>query len=114
MLKPEMIYYILVYVLLLVQNHPSAGLNSVMTVPVLRQEIDGLLGQTAGVVLCRLILQDKNEIKGRGWVLPGLKRPHISHSQNQETSLTTHAQKSSWEVKKGGGANPAVSHANYP
>jgi len=44
-----MIYYILVYVLLLVQNHPSADWNSIMTVLVLRQEIDGLLGQTAGV-----------------------------------------------------------------
>ena len=50
-------------------------------------------------------------ITREGWALA---RPHISHSQNQETSLTTHAQKSSWEVKKGGGANPAVSHANYP
>ena len=37
-------------------------------------------------------LQDENSktIKGGGWALP---RPHISHSQSQETSLITHAQK---------------------
>ena len=44
-----MIYHILVYVLLPVQNRPSADLNSVVTVLVLRQEVDGLLGQTTGV-----------------------------------------------------------------
>ena len=67
-----MIYHILVYVLLPVQNCPSADLNSVVTVLVLRQEIDGLLGQTGEFVLCRLILQEQNSkaIKGRGWVLP--------------------------------------------
>ena len=45
-------------------------------------------------------LQDENSktIKGGGWALP---RPHISHSQSQETSLTTHVHvwKGSLEVK---------------
>ena len=37
----------------------------------LKQEIDGLLGQIAGVVLCGLKFQDKNSrtIEGGGWAL---------------------------------------------
>ena len=37
------------------------------------------------------------------------KRPHISPSQSQETSLSTHAQKDSLEVKRG----LMLSDANY-
>ena len=37
------------------------------------------------------------------------KRPHISPSQSQETSLSTHVQKDSLEVKKG----VMLSDANY-
>ena len=35
-------------------------------------------------------------VKTGGWALP---KPHISHSQSQETSPTTHVQKGSLEVK---------------
>ena len=39
---------------------------------------------------------DGRTVKREGWALA---RPHISHSQNQETFPTIHAQKGSLEVK---------------
>ena len=42
--------------------------------------------------------QEQQGNYGEGWALP---RPRISHSQSQETSLTTRVQTDSSEVKAG-------------
>ena len=45
------------------------------------------------------ILQDQNNRLGPAQIED--KRPHIPHSQSQQTPPTTHAQKGSLEVKRG-------------
>ena len=65
-------------------------------------------GEQLEVIPCGPILQDENSgtIERRGWALP---REEIKHDiflilEVKETFLTTHAQKGSLKVKKGGAA----------
>lgn len=62
---------------------------------VLRQEGDGH-PSPQGKSIGGYFLWMGRTVKREGWALA---RPHISHSQNQETSPTIHAQKGSLEVK---------------
>ena len=72
---------------------------------VLRQEIEGPRSKQLEFVFCGLIPQDKNSKNAEGRRLGPAhiedERPHISHSLSQETSLTTHVQKGSLEVRRG-------------
>ena len=49
------------------------------------------------------------QLGGEEWTF---LRPHISHSQSQETSLTTRAQKGSLEIKEGGDVKGCSTHTS--
>ena len=65
------------------------------------------------------LCDSKNSIKAGWWRRLSTtqirdKRLHFLHSRSQEISLTTHMQKGTLEVKKGGGRHLIVSDMNYP
>ena len=75
-----------------------------------RQETDGVQAEQQGSVPCGQILQDKADGRSRGELSParvrGKETTYFSFSKSRRPFPTTHAQKSSLEVEKGGGATP--------
>ena len=69
----------------------------------LRQDVDELPGQRAGVHFLYTVRQKQQDNQRRRLGPAQIEETtYISYSQSQETSLTTHAQKGSLEVKREG------------